>query len=130
METPRRFLKEAAVFLDALTANPETPAQLFSAFLYHEATENGKTFPCDQTPRNVFYIKDILELYPEARIINMIRDPRDVLLSQKRKVETPIPRGQRYADERNVSRLGELPSNHHQPYLAYRRQYCRSVCKS
>ena len=82
---PRRFLKEAAVFLDGLTAYPETPARLFSTFLRHEAAENGKTIPCDQTPRNVFYIKDILELYPEARVINMIRDPRDVLLSQKRK---------------------------------------------
>ncbi len=82
---PRRFLKEAAIFLDGLTAYPETPARLFSAFLHHEAAENGKTIPCDQTPRNVFYIKDLLELYPEARIINMIRDPRDVLLSQKRK---------------------------------------------
>ena len=81
----RRFLKEAAVFLNGLTSHPETPAQLFSAFLYHETTKHGKTTPCDQTPRNVFYIKDILELYPEARIINMIRDPRDVLLSQKRK---------------------------------------------
>lgn len=82
---PSRFLKEAEVFLKGLPAYPETPGQLFSAFLHHEATENGKPMPCDQTPRNVFYIKDLLELYPEARIINMIRDPRDVLLSQKRK---------------------------------------------
>ena len=82
---PRRFLKEAEVFLNSLTVYPETPAQLFSTFLHYESAENSKTIPCDQTPRNVFYIKDILESYPEARIINMIRDPRDVLLSQKRK---------------------------------------------
>ena len=82
---PRRFLKEGEAFLKGLTSYPETSAQLFSAFLHHEAAENGKTIPCDQTPRNVFYIKDILELYPEARIINMIRDPRDVLLSQKQR---------------------------------------------
>ena len=82
---PRRFLKEAEVFLDGLTEYPETPAHLFSAFLHRETAEKDKTLPCDQTPRNVFYIKDILEMYPEARIINMIRDPRDVLLSQKRK---------------------------------------------
>ena len=81
----RRFLGEAQVFLERLTIYPETPASLFEAFLYHEAAENDKTIPCDQTPRNVFYIADILELYPNARVINMIRDPRDVLLSQKRK---------------------------------------------
>ena len=82
---PRRFLKEAEAYLNGLTAYPKTPAGLFSTFLRHEATKHSKTIPCDQTPRNVFYIKDILELYPEAQIINMIRDPRDVLLSQKRK---------------------------------------------
>ena len=89
---PRRFHKEAEVFLKKSRAQlaptteaPDTPACLFSAFLHHEARKNGKTIPCDQTPRNVFYIKDILELYPNARIINMIRDPRDVLLSQKQK---------------------------------------------
>lgn len=82
---PRRFLSEAQVFLAGLTVYPETPAALFEAFLRCGAAENGGTIPCDQTPRNVFYIADILELYPQARIINMIRDPRDVLLSQKRR---------------------------------------------
>lgn len=81
----RRFLSEAQAFLSGLTVYPDTPAALFEAFLHCEAAENDRTIPCDQTPRNVFYIADILELYPEARIINMIRDPRDVLLSQKRR---------------------------------------------
>ena len=82
---PRRFLNEARTFLAGLAIYPKTQAALFEAFLSHGAAENGGTIPCDQTPRNVFYIADILELYPKARIINMIRDPRDVLLSQKRK---------------------------------------------
>ena len=82
---PRRFLAQAQAFLDGLTTYPETQAALFETFLHHIAAENGKTIPCDQTPRNVFYIADILQLYPKARVVNMIRDPRDVLLSQKRK---------------------------------------------
>ena len=82
---PRRFLSEAQTFLASLTTYPGTQATLFEVFLHHIAAENGRTIPCDQTPRNVFYIADILQLYPKARIINMIRDPRDVLLSQKRK---------------------------------------------
>ena len=82
---PHRFLEKAQVFLTGLTTYPGTSAALFEAFLYHETSENDRVIPCDQTPRNVFYIADILELYPEAKIINMIRDPRDVLLSQKRK---------------------------------------------
>ena len=82
---PRRFQEEAREFLDALSEYPATPAALFSAFLCREAAQNGKSIPCDQTPRNVFYIEDILRFYPQAKVINMIRDPRDVLLSQKRK---------------------------------------------
>ena len=82
---PRRFLGEAQAFLESLTTYPETQAALFEAFLHYVTADNGGTIPCDQTPRNVFYIADILQLYPKARIINMIRDPRDVLLSQKRK---------------------------------------------
>ena len=82
---PRRFLAAAQSFLERLTPSPETQAALFEAFLYTITAENGGTLPCDQTPRNVFYISDILQLYPKARVINMIRDPRDVLLSQKRK---------------------------------------------
>ena len=79
------FLSEARGFLSELPEYPETPYQLFSAFLRYETCRNSKTIPCDQTPRNVFYIEDILRFYPQAKVINMIRDPRDVLLSQKRK---------------------------------------------
>ena len=82
---PRRFQEEARKFLDALSEYPATPTALFSAFLSHETARNEKSIPCDQTPRNVFYIEDILRFYPQAKVINMIRDPRDVLLSQKRK---------------------------------------------
>ena len=82
---PQRYRNEVQAFLDGLTIYPDTSAALFKAFLLHEAAENDSTIPCDQTPRNVFYIADVLELYPNARVINMIRDPRDVLLSKKRK---------------------------------------------
>ncbi len=82
---PSSFLGESQNFLNELTEYPTTPDRLFSAFLQYEASLNCKTIPCDQTPRNVFYIEDILQFYPQAKIINMIRDPRDVLLSQKQK---------------------------------------------
>jgi hypothetical protein len=82
---PSSFLEESQNFLNELAEYPATPDQLFSAFLRYETVRNCKAIPCDQTPRNVFYIDDILRFYPQAKIINMIRDPRDVLLSQKQK---------------------------------------------
>ncbi len=40
---------------------------------------------CEKTPRNVRSLGRILNYWPEARFINIIRDPRDVLTSKHRK---------------------------------------------
>ncbi len=82
---PQQFQEDARKLCDGIDGHSITPADLFSSFLRYETTLNGKSIPCDQTPRNVFYIDEILKVYPQAKIINMVRDPRDVLLSQKRK---------------------------------------------
>jgi hypothetical protein len=58
---------------------------LYSDFLYYETKKAGKTIACEKTPQYVFYLEEILTHFPNAHIINMIRDPRAVLLSQKRK---------------------------------------------
>lgn len=62
-----------------------TRMSIYTSFLHYEAQKNGKSIPCEKTPQNVFYLKEILEKFPNARIINMVRDPRAVMLSQKRK---------------------------------------------
>jgi hypothetical protein len=82
---PERFSEEAQEFISEIQPKNIKPATVFQTFLHYEAVKHNKKIPCDQTPRNVYYIGEILQLYPEARIINMIRDPRDVLLSQKGK---------------------------------------------
>jgi hypothetical protein len=82
---PDRFYKESQELFAGIQGESLTSTEVFEAFLHSEAAKHGKRIPCDQTPRNVFYLNEILELYPEAYIINMIRDPRDVLLSQKGK---------------------------------------------
>lgn len=42
----------------------------------------GKQLPGDKDPRNLDYIEKIKVLFPGARIIHIIRDPRDVVLSR------------------------------------------------
>jgi hypothetical protein len=83
------FREEAQTVIKSL---PEliSPPLVFKSFLNYECHRHHKTIPCDHTPRNVLYMEEILELYPSARIINMIRDPRDVLLSQKRRWRRPF----------------------------------------
>ncbi|NEO96378.1 MAG: sulfotransferase [Moorea sp. SIO3G5] len=82
---PSDFSEEAKVIIAQLPESRLTSGDVFKVFLGYKAAKNGKKIPCEQTPRNVLYIAEILELYPESRIINMVRDPRDVLLSQKYK---------------------------------------------
>ncbi len=59
--------------------------EIFGIFIDYILKNKGKNIACLQTPNNLFYIKDILEEYPNSVAINMVRDNRDVLLSQKHK---------------------------------------------
>lgn len=78
------FIEEASNIIKNLP-DPVTPPAVYNAYINYEAHLHQKTIPCEQTPQNVFYIGEILKFFPEARVINMVRDPRDILLSQKRR---------------------------------------------
>lgn len=60
-----------------------TPPQAYAAFVLYEAGLHGKSIPVEQTPRNLYYSNLILEFFPQACIVNIVRDPRAVLFSQK-----------------------------------------------
>lgn len=79
------FSDEIATILDSIESTSMKRSVVFSTFIHHETTGRGKSIPCDKTPQNVFYIGDILELFPNSQVIHMVRDPRSVLLSQKNK---------------------------------------------
>lgn len=77
------FEQEATqVLRDEQTSAPSA-LDIFRICLQYIARQNNKTIACDQTPRNVFYLNEILSAYPDACVINMVRDPRAVMLSQK-----------------------------------------------
>ncbi|MEM6907574.1 MAG: sulfotransferase [Pseudomonadota bacterium] len=60
-----------------------TPLDLYRSILELETARAGKTVPLEQTPRYIFYGHEILTAFPDSHMINIIRDPRDALLSQK-----------------------------------------------
>ena len=78
------FLDEAASIVTNLCSKVEPP-QVFAAFMRYEAELHDRVVPCDHTPRNVLFLEQIFALFPNAYVIHMLRDPRDVLLSQKGK---------------------------------------------
>ena len=69
----------------AAVGENRTPLAIYGEFLVAQARRHGGESGCDQTPRNVFFLKEILAEFPQARVIVMIRDPRAVMLSQKNK---------------------------------------------
>ncbi|MBC8490035.1 MAG: sulfotransferase [Bacteroidetes bacterium] len=91
-----KYWVEAADCIESLIIDQLLPLKIYEGFLNNETQLNGKIIPCEHTPRNVFYISEIIDSFPEVRIINMIRDPRDVLISQKNKWK------RRYLGDRNT----------------------------
>ena len=59
--------------------------ELYKFFLNYVTAKNNSSISCEQTPKNLYYIDSILKYFPNAKIINLVRDQRDVLLSQKNK---------------------------------------------
>ena len=59
--------------------------EVFQQFLTYETTKNNASVAVCQTPSNVYHLDKILESFNQVKVINMVRDPRDILLSQKNK---------------------------------------------
>jgi len=71
----------------AILANKDVsnPLSIYELFLEKMTSDNKCFIACDQTPKNMYYLNEILSYFPNAKVINMVRDQRDVLLSQKNK---------------------------------------------
>jgi len=65
--------------------NVTNPLSIYEFFLAEITLDNKCLIACDQTPKNMYYLHEILSYFPNAKVINMVRDQRDVLLSQKNK---------------------------------------------
>ena len=62
-----------------------TRLDVYNSFLNYVVRKNKSSVACEQTPGNLFYLNEISNNIPNIKFINMVRDPRDVLLSQKNK---------------------------------------------
>lgn len=80
-----QYYNEADEVIQLINKDELTSEAVFTAMANREIKLNNKSIICEKTPQNVFYIKEIFELYPKAKIVNMVRDPRAILLSQKNK---------------------------------------------
>lgn len=82
---PEKYQQEAEAALRHWPDKALKPMQIYRLFLEYETARNGKKIPCEQTPSNGYYARLLLDAFEDSFVINMVRDPRDVLLSQKKK---------------------------------------------
>src|SRR6476659_6173818 len=68
----------ATELIDSLGAAAADPAAVFAAAAYSLTQAAGKSIPCEQTPRYVFYARALLDIYPAAQVVHLLRDPRAV----------------------------------------------------
>ena len=61
----------------------DTTDSVFEAYCKRIASEKGAHIWGEKTPRHVFRIDDIFELYPQAKVVCMMRDPRAVVASYR-----------------------------------------------
>ena len=63
---------------------PLTDAALYRHLLYRWARDHGASRPGDKDPRLVEHLDPLGRVFPDAWVVHVIRDPRDVLNSKKR----------------------------------------------
>lgn len=68
-----------------LLASDRTDRGIFTAFLRLYADRTGKQVMGEKTPAHINYADTLLEWFPTARIIQMVRDPRGVYVSELRR---------------------------------------------
>jgi hypothetical protein len=78
-------------WIDQLIGRAEAPtfAGAFRALLAYHAEAEGKPRWGEKTPHNLFYVREILQDFPDAKFLNLVRDGRDVAVEQLRSAFGP-----------------------------------------
>lgn len=56
---------------------------LYQSFMQQLVQAQGKSRPCDDTPKHLFHLDAIFAFFPQAKVVICVRDPRAYLASYK-----------------------------------------------
>ena len=80
----------------------DDPIEVFRAVNDVLAARQGRSRWLEKTPSHIFQISEILDWFPDARAVGMIRDPRDSLASKKNRRQG-LATNERVAEHRRKS---------------------------
>lgn len=79
----KKYSEEATQIASSINTTNFTAWEVYRSYVIYESNRHQKTIPCEDLPGNIFKLEQILRRFPDAKIIHIVRDPRDVVLSQK-----------------------------------------------
>ena len=79
----REEFSEAREIIDRIGPAKLRPLDVYDVTLSSMLHESGMSMVIDQTPRNVFLVADLLGDFPESHAVQIVRDPRAVIHSQR-----------------------------------------------
>lgn len=82
---------EPASVIDRLGRRPLTPGNVFDSILRCYAASHDKPLVAEKTPGHLHHIPRLLEWFPDARFVWVVRDGRDAVLSLRRLPWVSLP---------------------------------------
>ena len=83
IERLRNFFGLEGKITERIVAESSNSTQFLDLFLGHYAKSIGKRRWAEKTPGNILHLSEIYSGWPDAKVIHIIRDPRDVFASLK-----------------------------------------------
>ncbi len=80
---PEKYSSEAEAMTTEFYKTGMDAWDAYNYFVTRMTVINNKKISCEDMPGNIFKISQLFKKFPTCKVIHIVRDPRDVVLSQK-----------------------------------------------